>query len=129
MIQEFVHVVSASRSVAEVVESVKENASRLGFRVLHVHDVAATLADKGFEREPLRIIELCHAPSAHRVLGEDINIGYFIPCKINVYEQNGQVYLGTLRPTMMAQFFPTADTAEVATAIDAALLQIVSASQ
>jgi len=36
--------------------------------VLHIHDVQATLAAKGFETEPMKIVEVCSARYASQVL-------------------------------------------------------------
>lgn len=126
---EFFYSVPSAKTVDEAIEAVRENAGKAGFRVLHIHNVTATLAEKGFNREELRIIEVCHAPSLNHVLEADINIAYFTPCKINVYEQDGQVYLGTVRPTMMTQFFPGADIAAVAQSVENGLMEILLASR
>ncbi|MHB9144518.1 MAG: DUF302 domain-containing protein [Symbiobacteriia bacterium] len=126
---DFFYSVPTSKTVDEAIDAVKENAGKAGFRVLHIHNVTATLAEKGFNREELRIIEVCHAPSLNRILDADINIAYFTPCKINVYAQDGQVHLGTMRPTMMSQFFPGAEIADVAQSVESALMQILASSR
>ena len=41
-----------------------------GFWVLHTHDVKATLASKGFDREPLKIIEICNPKYVTEVLNK-----------------------------------------------------------
>lgn len=126
---EFVYSVATDKTLDEAVVAVKANAEKLGFRVLTVHDVTTTLAQKGFEREPLQMIEICHAPSLHRVLGADVNIAYFTPCKVNVYVQNGSVFIGTLKPTLMSQFFPGAGIDEVAETVEASIQQIIDSSR
>ncbi|HEX9002452.1 MAG TPA: DUF302 domain-containing protein, partial [Blastocatellia bacterium] len=60
----FEYTVTTNKSFEEAVEAIQRRAAENGFRVLHTHDVAATLAEKGFPREPLKIIEICNAKYA-----------------------------------------------------------------
>lgn len=48
-----------------------------------------------------------------------------MPCKVNVFVQDGQVFLSTMRPQIIARFFPEAGLADLAEEVDAILLQIV----
>jgi uncharacterized protein (DUF302 family) len=52
------YTVETKKTFDEAVRSIEQAASERGFRVLHTHDVAADLAEKGFVREPLKIIEI-----------------------------------------------------------------------
>ena len=54
-------------------------------RVLYIHNVQKDLAEKGFQRNPLKIIEFCNAKYANDFFNADIKIGLCMPCKINVY--------------------------------------------
>ena len=70
----FQYTVETKKSFEEAVSAVEQNTAAKGFRVLHTHDVTATLAEKGFQREPLKIVEICNAKYAHEVLQKDINV-------------------------------------------------------
>lgn len=59
--------------------------------MLHTHDVAATLGEKGFRRDPLKIVEICNARYANEVLQKDIMAALMLPCPIAVYEKEGNV--------------------------------------
>lgn len=83
------HTVRTTKSFDEAVRAVEQITAAKGFRVLHVHDVAATLAEKGFPREPLKIIEICNAKYAHEVLQKDIGTALMLPCPIVVYARDG----------------------------------------
>ena len=61
----FEHTVTTEKSFAKVVTAIEKKTGGKGFRVLHNHDVAATLAQKGFKRQPLKIIEICNAKYAN----------------------------------------------------------------
>ncbi len=110
---------------AETVAAVVAGAEALGFKVQHVHDVSATLAGKGFPRPPLQIVEVCNAHYASQALGGDVAVSLFMPCKINVYEQDGQVVVNALRPALLAEFFPAAGLEGLAAEVDAVICHIV----
>jgi uncharacterized protein (DUF302 family) len=57
----FEYTVETQKSFDDAVAAVEERSKDKGFGVLHIHDVKATLAAKGFERTPLKIIEICNA--------------------------------------------------------------------
>ena len=66
----FEYTVTTNRPFADVVETIEKKTVEMGFRVLHTHDIAVTLAEKGFPREPLKLIEICNANYASQVLRE-----------------------------------------------------------
>ena len=68
----------------------------------------APLAEKGFPREPLKIIEICNANYASQVLNKDVKISLMLPCPISVYVQSGKTEISTLLPSSIAEFFPRA---------------------
>ena len=82
---EFDYTLTTNKTFDEAVESVQEEIGKSGMRVLYVHDVQKTLGEKGFEREPFKIIEFCNAKFANEFLNKDIKLGLCLPCKINVY--------------------------------------------
>jgi len=110
---------------AEAIKAVEAAAALHGFRVQFVHDVAATLAERGFEREPMTIVEMCNAKYASQVLEEDVLIGLMLPCPVMVYEQDGDVLISTMRPTLMGSFFPDAEIEDVAAEVEAKIFAIV----
>lgn len=109
----------------QAVEAVKQETADAGFRVLFVHDVAATLAEKGFQRERVSIVEMCNAKYASQVLAADVKIGLMLPCPIMVYAEKGEVFISTMRPSLIKDFFPNADIAAVAQQVEDALIGII----
>ncbi|KKW00620.1 MAG: hypothetical protein UY33_C0008G0030 [Candidatus Amesbacteria bacterium GW2011_GWA1_48_9] len=53
---DFDYTVTTNKSFDEVVTSVGKETKNAGFKVLYIHDVTATLKEKGFEIEPFRQI-------------------------------------------------------------------------
>jgi uncharacterized protein (DUF302 family) len=113
------------KSYSDAVQAVVDAAALHGFRVQFVHDVAQTLAERGFDREPLTIVEMCNAKYASEVLAEDVLIGLMLPCPVIVYEQDGDVLISTMRPTLIGSFFPDAEIGDIATTVEDKIFAIV----
>ncbi len=109
----------------EAVAQVQERVAAKGFRVLYIHDVQATLAEKGFQRPPFKIIEICNSKFAHKVLGINEDVGLFMPCKINLYTRDGQTVISAMKPAMISEFFENKGLKEVAEEVDAIVRSIV----
>ncbi|MGI9862560.1 DUF302 domain-containing protein [Moorella naiadis] len=127
--QDLSYTVTTDKDFAAAVKAVEEATAAQGMKVQHVHDVQATLKSKGYDSEPLKIIEICNARYAHEVLARDVMISLMMPCKVNVYTREGKTYISALRPTMLAEFFPQADLKEVANQVDAQIRGIVDAAR
>ena len=65
---EIAHTLVTGKPFEQVVSALEANTPKHQFRVLAVHDVQATLAEKGLQREPLKIVEICNARFAHQAL-------------------------------------------------------------
>jgi uncharacterized protein (DUF302 family) len=117
--------VQSNRSFDDVVTDIEKLSVEKAFRVLHVHDVQATLAEKGFEREPLKIIEICNGKFAHEALQKDMRVSLFMPCKINVYTEDGMTKIKAMRPAAIAEFMPEAGLNDLAADVDRIVTEIV----
>jgi uncharacterized protein (DUF302 family) len=125
----FDYTVETGKGFDAAVEAVLVKTKEKGFGVLHVHDVRATLAAKGFDRAPLKIIEICHPKHAHDVLEKDVKISLMLPCPVSVYVQGGKTFISALRPNVISQFYPQAGIEDTAAAVDKAILAIVDESK
>lgn len=127
--ENFDYTVETNKSFDEAVASVEAKSKEKGFGVLHIHDVKATLASKGFDSVPLKIIEICNPRYASEVLKRDIKISLMLPCPISVYVEGGRTYISTLRPKVIADFYPQADIKVLAEEVDRIVLSIVDESK
>ena len=125
----FEHTVTTEKSFDETVAAIEKKTGEEGFRVLHTHDVAATLAEKGFKRQPLKIIEICNAKYANQVLEKDVKISLMLPCPISVYLEGGKTHISTLLPSSIADFFPRAGIEGLASEVEGVVLKIVEESR
>ena len=121
---DFDYTVTTGKNVEAALASVQEEITKAGMRVLHVHDVQATLAEKGIQREPYRIVEFCNAKYASEFLRADPKIGLCMPCKINVYVHEGKVFFSGMRPIVLPQFFPHVDLGNMPHEVDATVPSI-----
>ncbi len=126
---EFDYTVKTSKDFNLAGKDVQNGITKAGLRVLHTHDVQATLSDKGFERDPFKIIEFCNARYANDFLNADIKIGLCMPCKINVYVKDGETYISGMRPVILTQFFPQADLKNMPQEIDQIILKIINSAK
>ncbi len=117
--------IESPRSFDDTVKAIEQKAAEKGFRVLHTHDVAATLAEKGFRRDPLKIIEICNARYANAVLEKNVKASLMLPCPISVYEQEGKTFVSALLPSRIADFFPGAGMEPIANEVEEVVLAIV----
>ncbi|OGC84930.1 hypothetical protein A3F55_02835 [Candidatus Adlerbacteria bacterium RIFCSPHIGHO2_12_FULL_53_18] len=122
----FDYTVKTTKAFDEAVKSAQDKIAEAGMRVLYVHDVQKTLTEKGFVREPFKIIEFCNAKFANDFLKADIKIGLCMPCKINVYVKDGQTYISGMRPVVLPQFFPNADLGDMPAEIDRIVQTIIN---
>ena len=122
------YTVATDKSFDEAVEAVVAATADAGFKVQFVHDVAATLAEKGFERERVTIVEMCNAKFASQVLAADVKIGLMLPCPIMVYAEEGKVFISTMRPTLIGGFFPEAGIQDVASEVESILTRVIDES-
>lgn len=118
----------SEKSVEEAAASLEKNSADSQFRVLAVHDVQATLAEKGFKREPLKIIEICNSGFAHQILEKDINVAMFMPCKFTVYREKGETIVTLMRPTMISKLLPNSHLQEEVAEVEKRLKKVMEDS-
>ena len=119
------YTVHTAKDFDQAVEAVKKATADAGFRVQFVHDLAATLTEKGFPRERVTIVEMCNAKYASQVLAADVKIGLMLPCPIMVYAEKGEVFITTMRATLIADLFPNAGISAVAAPVEKVLIDVV----
>lgn len=121
--------VDSAKGFDEAVAAVEQATADAGFRVLHVHDVQATLAEKGFERGPMKIVEVCNARYAHGVLEADPRVSLMLPCRIAVWTEDGTTKVSTVKPTLIAQFYPRAGIDDIAAEVEGILGGIIETAR
>jgi len=115
--------VVSKKNIEQVCEDLKEAVVSRKFGVVGIHDMKATMAKKDvvFDRE-CRIFEVCHPGYAKTVLEQNMEISTALPCRISVYEKDGEVVLATMNPGIMLQMFDAEGVASVAQEVERVLV-------
>lgn len=84
----------STKSVQEIVDSIKEVATKYKFGVQHIHNIKETLKSKGVTLEnECQILDICNPTYAQKILSEDMSVSIILPCKISVYTQDGETLI------------------------------------
>ena len=99
------YIIATKKTIDQAAKDLEEAVKRNKFGVLHIHDLKSTLKNKGIDfPHECRIFEVCNPQKANVVLTEDMSLNMALPCRISVWEENGQVKIGTLKPTELLSF-------------------------
>ncbi len=128
MIEKLAYRLESAKPFGDVVESLQKLSAENMFRVLAVHDVQETLAEKGFERGPLKIIEVCNAGFAHQATQLDINVALFMPCKFTVHTEDDKTVVTLARPTLFAEILPGSGLDDLAAEVEETLKKVIAAA-
>lgn len=114
----------ATNEFERIREAVEREAPLHGFAIAGVHDLQATLASKGFPIQPLCIYEL--------VLDSDLSdqegAALLTPCRLHVYVEGGEVWVGAIRPTLIALMFPEARIEDLACRVEERMVGLVDSA-
>jgi uncharacterized protein (DUF302 family) len=128
MNESFAYTLRSDKPAETVVAAIEKLVADNGFRVLHIHDVQATLAEKGLQREPLKIIEVCNSRFAYEALQKNMDVALFMPCRFTVYTVGGKTMVSLGRPTMISQMMPQAGLEQLAGEVEATLTKVMTAA-
>jgi uncharacterized protein (DUF302 family) len=94
--------VKTSKNFSAAVEDLKKALSANSFGVLWELNFKDKLAEKGLDFEQnFKVLEVCNPKQAKEVLERQIEVGYFLPCKMVVYEKDNSVFMGMTLPTAL----------------------------
>jgi len=82
----------------KVLGTILKNIEGSNWTLLAVHDLQKRLVARGFDSEPLTIIEICSAKLLGELIKDNKSIVSFLPCRIAVYEQDGSTYVSFQDP-------------------------------
>lgn len=83
----------------EAVTSIIKSLEEQKFGVLWKLNFKDKLKEKGIDFDSnFMILEVCNPHKAKEVLTSHLDVGYFLPCKIVVYEEANGVKIGMMNP-------------------------------
>lgn len=112
----------------EAVEKTKAALAKEGFGVLTEIDVRATLKTKlDIEYDNYVILGACNPPLAHQALLAEKDIGLLLPCNVLVYEDDGNVFVSAIVPSVGMGFVNNEALIPIAKEVDEKLQRVVDA--
>ena len=97
-----------------------------GFGILCQIDIQAKLKEKlAMDFPRYVILGACNPLLAHQALQRDINIGLLLPCNAVVYEQRGQVHIGTVNPINLLAVAGNPELEELARLVNEKLQRVL----
>lgn len=122
----FDYTVKTDKTMKDALRSLEASLKEDQFGVLWHFDIQETLENKGYSfDQPYHVLEVCNPKEAKEVLTRNQMVGYFLPCKIVVYEDDGQVKIGMPRPTAMIQMVNDDTITEFAKGIEDRLISSI----
>lgn len=107
--------VITNKSFDDAVSSVIKSLEEQKFGVLWKMNFKDKLKEKEIDFENnIMVLEVCNPQKAKEVLSKHIEAGYFLPCKIVVYEDNGSVKIGMLKPEILIEMLNFDDLTDIA---------------
>ncbi|MBB6734441.1 DUF302 domain-containing protein [Cohnella zeiphila] len=125
----FHYTAETAKTPEQAIEALTENLKAEKFGVLWQLDLKEKLHEKGVELDsPYRILEVCNPVEAKRVLSENLLVGYFLPCKLVVYVENGKTKIGMPKPTSLIGLAEDGSLTSIASDIERRLSACVDKS-
>ena len=120
-------IVETNKSVEQAAADLEAAVRNHKFGVLHVHDLQATLRNKGLDLEnACRVFEVCNPHKAQAVLNDDMSLNMALPCRISVWSEQGKTRIGMIQPReMLALLSDSAALAAVADEVETTTRSII----
>ena len=121
------YIVDTGKSFEQASIDLDAAVKRLGFGVLHVHDLGTTLRSKGIAfDEDCKVFEVCNPAQAAKVLATDMRLNMALPCRISVFTEQGKTRIGLIKPVaMLSALSQDAALIQVAKEVEARTMQMV----
>ena len=113
----------------QAVDSIKETLKERKFGVLWELNFKDKMAEHNIDfKNNFKILEVCNPHKANEVLSKHLDAGYFLPCKVVVYEDDGKVFIGTAKPEMLIGMMGFEDLGTVAKEVEEILIEAIDAA-
>ncbi len=125
------YIVTSEKSIDQAAADLEAAVKANQFGVLNVQDLQATLQSKGIDfQQPCRVFDVCNPHQAQAVLTEDISMNMALPCRISIWQENGQTKIGAISPrSMLAMLSDSEKLASIAEEVDGVMQRIINAAK
>lgn len=125
----FHYTVKTNESIEKAIQTLEAQLKVESFGILWQFDIKETLQNKGLDfDESYHVLEVCNPKVAKEMLEKNKLVGYFLPCKIVVYEQNGDTMIGLPLPTELISMAKDETLKETAGNVEEILIKCIDKS-
>lgn len=122
----FHYTIEVPLTIEEAIVKLDSTLKNEKFGVLWQLDVKEVLKKKGVDfNKKFFILEVCNPHEAKRIIEEESVASYFLPCKIVVFEENGQTKIGMPKPTALIEMLKNDKVKEFAIDIEKRLISCI----
>ncbi len=119
--------VVTNKSFNDAVSSIIRSLEEQKFGVLWKLNFKEKLHEKGINfGSNFMILEVCNPHKAKEVLSNHIDVGYFLPCKVVVYEDKGYIKIGMARPEILINMLGYEDLTHTANEVEEILIKAIN---
>ncbi|MBY6038073.1 DUF302 domain-containing protein [Fictibacillus nanhaiensis] len=119
----FHYTVETTMTMEEAALKLEEQLKEEKFGVLWQFNVKEKLQEKGLDyNDDFLILEVCNPQEAMEVLTQNKMIGYFLPCKMVLYSEEGKTKIGMPKPTEFVKLLKDQDLEQKAKDIEERLM-------
>lgn len=120
------YIVESDKSFYEACFDLPPVVQRLGFVVLHSHDLSETMRRKEIDLDDdCQTFDVCNYRLMEKLVALDIKLSLHAPWRISVFTEAGATKIGILRPLELAASSENAALLRLAREIEEKLVQIV----
>jgi uncharacterized protein (DUF302 family) len=120
------YIVESDKSFYEACFDLPPIVQRLGFVVLHSHDLSETMRRKEIDLDDdCQTFDICNYRLMEKLIRLDMKLSLHAPWRISVFTENGATKIGILRPFELAIASEKAALLRLAREIEEKLVQIV----
>lgn len=118
--------VATNKNFEIALEDLKASLNKHSFGVLWELNFKEKLKEKGLDFDKnFKVLEVCNPKKAKEVLDKYIEAGYFLPCKMVVYEDNDSVFIGMLKPTSLTGMIDNDELSSIAAEVEKELMSYI----
>lgn len=102
MINMFTYKIISAQSIGKISEKVPSECEKYNFALLQTYVYHEIVESKGFPiKRKVFIYEICQAKTAAAMLTDFPHFSIFMPCKLAIYEDNGNTIISTMNMEIM----------------------------
>ena len=120
------HKKQVNYSFSEAIDRTKKELKIHGFGVLTQIDIKEKLKEKlNADYNNYIILGACNPPFAYKALLAEKDIGLLLPCNVVVYEDDGNVFVLAIKPTVAMEMIESLELKKIAEQIEDKLKTVI----